>query len=177
MKTRVSALMDGELEQQDAQSTLQSLKSTEALRREWQDFHVIGDALRGESQLPMDITARVMEALQDEPTVLAPVRRAPKRWLQSALALAASAAGVAVVAWVGLGSEPSVLPNNGSGAMLTASRSLSSPVPQVAAQPVAETNAPRMQEYLLAHQTHGSAGALLSGSHYVRTVSMAREGR
>jgi sigma-E factor negative regulatory protein RseA len=173
MKTRISALMDGELEQYEVASTLESLRSTDAVSGEWREFHLIGEALRGEGKLEFDVSTKVMSALADEPTVLAPVRSAVSRgvtWVRPALALAASAAGVAVVAWVGLGS---VSPQSDA---RTAVASYSSPVPP-AAEVQRVVASPRMQEYLVAHQTHGSGAALVGGSHYVRTVSMAREGR
>jgi hypothetical protein len=75
-----------------------------------------------------------------------------------------------VVAWVGLGS---VTP--GAEVGTTLAKASFPPVPSVQVQRVAAS--PRMQEYLVAHQTHASAGALVGGSQYVRTVSMAREGR
>jgi sigma-E factor negative regulatory protein RseA len=172
MKTRISALMDGELEPHDVASTLQFLRSTDAAKNEWREFHRVGEALRGDTKLDFDVSARVMAALENEPTVLAPTRSRVSRtspWLRPALALAASAAGVAVVAWVGLGS---VTPGAEIGSLAKSSLPT---VPSVEVQRVATS--PRMQEYLVAHQTHGSGGALAGGSHYVRTVSMAREGR
>ena len=173
MKTRISALMDGELEPHEELPALQSLRSTNASGREWQEFHLIGEALRGEENLEFDVTAKVMAALADEPTVLAPVPPARisrvSAWARPALALAASAAGVAVVAWVGLGSvTPAV-----DGATVARLAPQTKPVAEV--QQVQAS--PRMQEYLVAHQTHGSGGSLMGGSHYVRTVSMAGERR
>jgi negative regulator of sigma E activity len=44
----------------------------EELRSEWCDCHLIGAALRGERGLGIDVTARVMSALDMEPTVMAP---------------------------------------------------------------------------------------------------------
>ena len=78
MKTRISALMDGELERHEVVETLQAMRRIEELRSEWRDGHLIGAALRGERGLDLDVTARVMSALGTEPTVMAPVsRRAP----------------------------------------------------------------------------------------------------
>ena len=44
MKTRISALMDGELEQHEVAETLQSLRRSDELRREWYDGQLIGAA-------------------------------------------------------------------------------------------------------------------------------------
>lgn len=100
MKTRISALMDGELERHEVVETLQALRRIEELRSEWRDGHLIGAALRGERGLDLDVTARVMSALDMEPTVMAPAPRRAPVWQRPLLALAASAAGVAVVAWL-----------------------------------------------------------------------------
>jgi negative regulator of sigma E activity len=61
--------MDGELEHHEVATTLQSLRSTAAAKNEWCEFHLLGEALRGEKKLDFDVTARVMAALADEPTV------------------------------------------------------------------------------------------------------------
>ena len=44
MKTRISALMDGELERHEVVETLQALRRSEDLRTEWRDGHLIGAA-------------------------------------------------------------------------------------------------------------------------------------
>ncbi len=75
MKTRISALMDGELEGHEIADTLGELRRSEDLRSEWCDCQLIGAALRDESKLELDVTARVMAALELEPTVIAPARR------------------------------------------------------------------------------------------------------
>ena len=46
MKTRISALMDGELEAHEVRETLDALRRGEQLRARWRDAHLIGEALR-----------------------------------------------------------------------------------------------------------------------------------
>lgn len=175
MRTKVSALMDGELETHECSGVLRALNGDAALRDEWREFQLVGDALRREYGLEIDIGARVMSALAAEPTVLAP-HRAPaassSRWARPALALAASLAGVAVVGWVAL--APGVSPLGDGGAQL-AQAPKQDPV-RVAQQaapvaPAAAAIEDRLHEYLVAHQAHAPTGGLESGTRYVRTVS------
>jgi sigma-E factor negative regulatory protein RseA len=167
MKTRISALMDGELESHEVAETLHALRRSPEMRSEWCDCQLIGAALRRERGLEIDVTARVMSALEMEPTVMAPKPGRAVEWRRPALALAASAAGVAVVAWLAL----------------TPGRELS---PMLAAAPVAGERVPvtvqsqatpRLQEYLVAHQAYAPGGAMVGGARNIRTVSVSGEGR
>ena len=47
----ISALMDGELDEREAERELGKLKNDTALRERWDTFHLVGDALRGEPLL------------------------------------------------------------------------------------------------------------------------------
>lgn len=166
MKTRISALMDGELEQHEVAETLQALRNNAELRTEWRDGHLIGAALRGEGRLDLDVTARVMSALDMEPTVMAPASRRAPAWQRPLLALAASAAGVAVVAWLALTPDGNLPPTAGS---LVATRS--GPV-------VAQAQStPRLQEYLVAHQAHTPGGVIGGAARNIRTVAASGDGR
>lgn len=188
MKTRVSALMDGELETHECDGTLRALRGDATLRDEWREFQLVGDALRGESGLDVDLTARVMSALDTEPVVLAPQPTSVSRsaWLRPALALAASLAGVAVVGWVAM--APAVSPlGDGIGPLARTSQSEPvarqarakriEPVAQVAEVTASTSISERLHEYLVAHQAHSPAGGLEAGTRYVRTVSAMGETR
>lgn len=167
MKTRISALMDGELEDHEVRETLDALRRSEDLRRRWNEANLIGEALRDEQRLDFDVTAQVMAALEQEPTVLAPQARAQGSWTRPALALAASAAGVAVVAWLGLGpvAEP-----------VATSQVARAPV-RAATVDARAPSTPRLQEYLVAHQAYSSSGPIVGGARNIRTVAVAGEGR
>jgi sigma-E factor negative regulatory protein RseA len=167
MKTRISALMDGELDDKELSESLDAMRRGEDLRRQWSDAHLIGEALRNETRLDFDITASVMAALEQEPTVLAPQVQTRRSWIQPALALAASVAGVAVVAWLGLGPAAEFAP--GDQLALAPVKA----VPVVAAVP----STPRLQEYLVAHQAYSPAGPMVGGARNIRTVAVAGEGR
>lgn len=162
MKTELSALLDGEMQNQQAQALLSALKADENLRDTWCEYQLIGDALRGEPQLASDITARVMGELEEEPVVLAPPRQ-QGTWRGSVLALAASLAGVTVVGWLALSPAAPV------------------PEPQTLARVERLTLPPEaeraMQGYLVAHQANLSELNLRGGTQNIRTVSMAGTGR
>src|SRR5262245_31541559 len=113
MKDRISALMDGEVDDKSAAQVLDALgKDREALET-WRTYHVIGDALRGGPMLSEGFTAKVAQRLAAEPTVLAPRRIKPisesPRWFTLSAA-AASVAAVGFVGWMAFGPQPQVAP-------------------------------------------------------------------
>jgi len=161
--------MDGELEDHEVAGTLQAMRRNEELRGQWCDGQLIGEAMRGQGGLDLDVTARVMSALEFEPTVMAPAPRRLPDWRRPALALAASVAGVALVAWLALAPVADGGPATAGGLVAKA------PAPVLAQ--AAAPSTPRLQEYLVAHQAHASAGAMLAGARNIRTVAVAGEGR
>jgi len=100
MKDRLSALMDGELDDRSAAEAIQALGSDREAVRAWRTYQLISDAMRQSRVLSADFTARVAERLKAEPTVLAPRARVPgfqsdsRKWF--ALSAAASVAAVGV---------------------------------------------------------------------------------
>lgn len=164
MKAELSALFDGEMEQHQSPPLFAALRSDEALRDSWADYQLIGDALRAEPGLDCDITARVMSSLEDEPVVLAPVRRRHSSWQGSALALAASVAGVAVVGWLALAPQ---FVTREQPVMVRADL----PVPTM----VSVATQQGMQEYFLAHQTNAPGLHMQGGTQHIRTVSATGE--
>lgn len=189
MKTRISALVDGELETDEAKDTVATLSRDRDQKSIWCLYHVMGDAIRHEHDLAIDVSSRVMAALSLEPTILSPhALRSASRWQRPVMALVASTAGVAVVAWVALG--PAQMP---AGSIIAANQTIITPaVPSLAAMTspvtqrkvvssrvssspalsaVAEADqAARLQEYLVAHQAY-EGGALVDGANHIRTVS------
>jgi sigma-E factor negative regulatory protein RseA len=71
MKDQLSALIDGELDIQDSAHLITSAKSGGELKNCWAQYHLIGDAMRGDVNINHDFSNRVMAALEAEPTVLA----------------------------------------------------------------------------------------------------------
>jgi sigma-E factor negative regulatory protein RseA len=168
MKSRVSALMDGELEAHELRPLLEQVARSESLRQDWRTYGLIGDAIRGEHKLEVDLAGRVMAALQNEATVLCPENvRKSNEWPAGRrfMAMAASVAGVGVVAWLAL-SMPGTLPGTAPGAQIAVA------APPAGVQ-LAKSQEPtrRMREYLVAHQTYAPAGQMQGGTRYIRTVA------
>jgi sigma-E factor negative regulatory protein RseA len=112
-REQVSSLVDGAVSGSRAAELLGLLSGRPDLRRAWDRYHLIGDAMRGEASRPRarGIADAVAERIRSEPTVLAPRARtafqAP-RWLRPAAggALAASVAVAAVLMAPGLMNNP-----------------------------------------------------------------------
>lgn len=102
---KLSAWVDGELDEAEVPTLLDRLSSDPTLRQHWRRYHMIGDAIDNHLP-PLDLTGfaeRVSAALDHEPTVLAPKRwrfSIGRRWLKpvASMAVAASVSAVAIVA-------------------------------------------------------------------------------
>lgn len=105
----LSALKDGELDEQQAERVLSRLADDPELRRRWHRYHLVGDALRNNVPpvLNHDLAARVAAAVANEPTVLSPssVRTRPvtKPKHDKTFTGYAVAASVAVVGFLTVG--------------------------------------------------------------------------
>lgn len=165
MKENLSALIDNELEDRQAQQVLDRLHADGDLRDEFALQVAVGDALRGDIGLGAAFTASVMSRLDDEPTVLAPVARrtaaTPKRMWMSA---AAAVSGVALVSWLGLDLMPA-----GTPVQMAATTTSASYTPQVRAS-VVNNDAP-LRAYLVAHQGYSPTGSMQGVALYARGVS------
>lgn len=87
----LSALIDGELPHDLARQRIKQLSQSDSERARVAEYLAIGDAMRGLYEHPAqrnDFTRRVMDALQNEPVVLAPIAkpvdRRPALWLAAA---------------------------------------------------------------------------------------------
>lgn len=182
MKSQISALMDGELDQEDAASIIAQLKKTEELRDEWAVYHLIGDAMGRPEARSAHIARRVSARLAGEPTVLAPHPQTA-RHKTKAYAVAASVAAVAVVGWISLQTAdrspenlaaskpaPSTLTANQSVPQATATAAQTIPVISVSAPASAQIN-----DYLLAHGQFSPSTAMHGVAPYMRTVAESRE--
>ncbi|HYC48389.1 MAG TPA: sigma-E factor negative regulatory protein [Burkholderiales bacterium] len=161
---RISALMDGELDEQEAQRVLAGIKSDPELRIRWDEFHLVRDALRAEPLLSSRFSESLSRRLADEPTVLAPQRRlvGSRRAATYAMSAAASVCAVAFVAWVAVGTQ-------------TTPESLPVAVKEPAPEPLRSVPSDgRMSEYLLAHERFSPSTALQGLAPYIRTVSTTR---
>lgn len=151
MKESVSALMDGESSDQEAAQILGAMERDDALKSTWDEYHLIGDALRNNTLLSVNVRKQVANRLANEPTVLAP--RAKAKWWSTpprpmTWALAATVTFAAVVGWQQLGRD--------SGMQATQVAHVAAPV----AQPLGE----RDSSYLLAHQEMAADPNLMKAS-------------
>ncbi len=158
---KLSALMDGELEQEQLAHSLRNTCEDTRWRETWNTYHVIGDVLRRDVTA-CEIRTLIAQRLAQEPTVLAPRKRSMTR-PRFALALAASAAGAALVAWVGFLHNP-LLPSPTTLAVAPAP-----PVATLATRAVARKFAVH-GEYLTAHQQFSPSTIMGGVTSYVRTV-------
>ena len=92
----LSALLDGELDDDEGRRTLERIVRDPGLAGRWSEYSLIGDILRGCQDGCPELGRRIHYAMENEPTVLAPLRQhkpqRPALWL-------AAAAAVAAVSW------------------------------------------------------------------------------
>ena len=91
MKSRISALMDGELARHEVDGTLDRLRAEGDARDTWRAYHLIGDSIRDTRMLSAGFAARVAAKLSKEPAVLAPPPRRRQAAQAPVWALAAAA--------------------------------------------------------------------------------------
>ena len=164
MKDKLSALMDGELDDKAAAEVIQALGSDREAVRAWRTYQLISDAMRQSRVLSEGFTARVAERLATEPTVLAPRSRVPgfqgesREWF--ALSAAASVAAVSLVGWMAFAPQTPIAPV------------AQAPVAQVPdGKPTMVPLPTAANDYLLAHQGFSPRVSLQGMAPYVRTVS------
>ncbi|MBL4941324.1 MAG: transcriptional regulator [Colwellia sp.] len=117
----ISSLVDNyrAVDQRSAE-TIDNMLKDEHLSAAWQSYHLIGDVMRDEipSALQLDLSAQIISAIADEPTVLAPrvsenitsvIKAKVIQFIQPVgqLAIAASAAGLMII-----GVQQNVADNN-----------------------------------------------------------------
>ena len=160
---RISAFMDGELEDHEATGQVRRLKQDPELRTAWETYHLIGDAMRGEAGYSPGLAVKISARLAAEPTVLAPRPRMQLRNVRRlALSVAASIGGVVLVAWLALFDNPFVPQQN-----LAVNQAPPGAQTQLAATPANGA----VNDYLLAHQQFSPSTAMQGVASYVRTVS------
>jgi len=183
MKDKLSALLDGDLDEHSAHPVFQGLKNDQELRGAWASYCLIGDALRGDGDVSSThFASRVMAEIESAPTVLSPssIPQVGRSAWQSLMPIAASVMGVAAVGWV----ASTLYSDQQSPAvqqLAVAQRIAPAPV---GIAPVSLAAAPRIsrpasandlhREYLFAHQG-GGAGPMSGAVQYVRAVSEPRQ--
>lgn len=162
MSEQISALMDGEIAAEDSAHLIASMQSSRTAAESWSQYHLIGDAMRGDAVLGKNFKQDLMHRLEMEPTVFAPQSahaadasiaaikdRLPVKW-----AMAASFAAVMVVSWMAM---QQIQPGNDISRI------------EVAQAEVAERPTSIPVEYLAAHQSSAPSAS----SYYIQSVSYA----
>lgn len=158
MKQEISALMDGELFEDEAEDLLDRIKRDSNAHKDWETYHLIGDVLRQPEHIHCGLNAKVRERMEDEPTVFAPRGRAAKQKIRTiALSAAASLAAVGVVAWMSLQVGREAAPQ-----MAMQQNNLRQANVQIK---------PKSSDYLMAHQEFAPGADMNGGAFYIRTVS------
>jgi negative regulator of sigma E activity len=169
MKDRISALMDGELDDAVAAQTIDTLTQDREALDSWRMYHLISDALRDTQVLSAGFASRVAAELAKEPTVLSPrsLRSARAEPPRRALAWAAGVAAVALVGWLGFAPQQiAVAPLAQAPSGQAPTRTTSAEVKPAIIPLPSGTN-----DYLLAHQGFSPRVSLQGMAPYVRTVS------
>ncbi len=170
----VSACLDGEASAEERQRCLARLCSNDELRADWTAWHAVGDALRSSEVAAWhrpDFCGRVMQALQEEPTVLAPRRlsvRTVRRVVLPGAAVAAAAVVMAVVAVPLLrGPAPEAGP---------VQVALPASAPAVPAPRAGDVDRlPQLEAYLAAHQELTSVVGMGRTTPYLRASASTNE--
>ncbi len=162
MKDQLSALMDGEFDIESAEHLITSAKSGGELKKCWADYHLIGDAMRGEVYLSRDFSRRVMTALEAEPTILVKNHTSTKQTsnikptYKKTTAFWSMAASVAAVMFVGVMVTQQQLDKPEQ--IVTVETTQLAPVEIAQSVPT---------EYLQAHQAAAPSGT----AYYIQTAS------
>lgn len=162
MKQEISALMDGELFEDEADAVLSKLKKVPSMQREWMAYHLIGDALRQPDHICKDISASFHERLQAEPTVFSPRRKMVQKARYFALSAAASVLALALVAWLSIqaGTEP-------------AAQMASAQQPN-AVRPANYSSSNGVNDYVMAHQEFSPSTDVHGAASYIHGVTEER---
>jgi sigma-E factor negative regulatory protein RseA len=161
MKQKISALMDGELFDDEAEAIFDKLKRNPDKHDEWRTYHLISDVLRQSDQVHANINIAIQERLQAEPTVIAPHSRVSHNIRWFALSAAASVMAFTLVAWLSVQIGPETVPQI---AMLQSNAVHSASLP-----------ANGLDDYLIAHQEFSPSSDVYGMTSYVHTVARHQE--
>ncbi len=164
LNEQLSALVDGELPDDQVALLLARMEREPELRRRWASYHLIGDALRGHlpERIDSGLADRVAAALADEPAPV-PGRGGLPRWLQpvAGAAIAATVAVVAILAVHGLH-------RTGGPAPVALNQAVPPPVVR---RVVARPGANPLSAYLVNHNEYAVTAGMPAVVPYVRIVS------
>jgi sigma-E factor negative regulatory protein RseA len=186
MEDKISALMDGELDAEDATNIVAQFGKTDEFRDEWTIYHMISDVMGQPGQtapMPADISRRVSSRLATEPAVNASPVAAPRpagsRHRMKAYAIAASMTAAAVVGWMNLQvtEQPAQVIADNSPAVPAQSQAqvATTALPPIPVTSVSASAPIHIDDYLLAHRAFSPGTAMPGAVPYVRAVAESRE--
>lgn len=182
---QISALADGEVQEQQLDMVLDALRQSEA-RAEWDIYHQIGDVLRSDEMavaLSPGFAARMAARLDAEPPILAPVvsngglsplaKHSLKRWAVPSGIAAAAMAAMAFITTPQLmvAMKTDAVINAETGGATAPSDGEQSAVAMASAPGGVVLRDPRIDDYLLAHQRFSPS--VYSTAQYARTATFA----
>lgn len=165
MNEKISRLMDGEIDATEMDVVFKALKGDAGMAT-WNCYHVIGDALRGETAATRNVAGTVAQRLAAEPAIVAAPARTAARPASWALAAVATLAAVTVVGWTAY----SMVDATPAG---FAKMREASTISAAQMRPAARLPA----DYLLAHQEYAPANALQGVGPYLRDVAASAPAR
>lgn len=201
----LSALMDGEASELEVRRVLGNIGKDQALRQKWSRYQLAGSVLRGETQgraeqwQGMDLSARVAQAIEAEPALIADA--ALKKRLGAGLmrpltnmAVAASVSAAVILGWQNIQSPAPTVPGpvattlpsasiggmqpaGGNGLMQVAqggSTSLRS-APSLSRQDIIRYNPAvddELNEYLISHSGNAAVNTASGVAPYARVVAL-----
>ena len=68
MSEKISSLFDNEVEQESLDKEVSALSAKSAVQRNWKYYQVVRDVLQNNYSSSPDLSARIMEAIDKEPT-------------------------------------------------------------------------------------------------------------
>jgi sigma-E factor negative regulatory protein RseA len=181
MNEKLSALMDGELDRTDALAAIKTLGQDAQQRGDWDCYHLIGDAIRGDTP---SVTARrkacaesIFAKLADEPTILAPAAitapvklsvvakpAAVEKKTRMVLAMAASVVTVTAIGVIALKQQDAATAPAQVAKQVPAPSYAELSTVSTAATSEVEANKQRVNDYLVIHRQFANSSALRAAS-------------
>jgi hypothetical protein len=177
---QLSCLLDGEIDEGGCRHLLERLRRDGDAGRSWELLNCVGDAMRSADVAAWHrpgFVAKVAEALEQEPTVLAPVaaarRGGMRRWLLPGAGVAVAAAVLLAVGLPGTVAPPADValrsPAGGPAQAASSSASGSFDIARL----------PALERHLAAHRELADSSLMPNSTPYVRTSGalLVQEGR
>jgi sigma-E factor negative regulatory protein RseA len=168
---KISVLMDGEMGRREGKAQIQRLEHDPELSQGWDTYHLIGDVLRQEASLGVNVQRRLHDRLEREPIVIAPHALPAQRVLRHSLPLAAGIGGIALVAWLAVSLHP-FTPQQAPARLAGAPALAASDLDLASGRGLPASVQGAADEYLRAHQEFSPTTAMQGVASYARTVSL-----